>query len=109
MAETRVAFGAPEEDKSEGQKWEEHDKDKSTGQKWEERTFKREIAVCGLLVWSLLTVVVTLRFLIIPPTDVAMLTAMGNAYSSVYTIATTMIFVFAGAAFGIDAYAKQIK
>lgn len=76
---------------------------------WEQRTYKREIAVCGLIIWFLLSVIATLRFLIIPPTDVAMLTAMGNAFSSIYTIATTMIFVFAGAAFGIDAYTKQIK
>lgn len=77
--------------------------------RWDERTFKREIAVLGLTFWLLLSVIATLRFLIVPPADVVMLTAMGTAFSSIYTIATTMIFVFAGAAFGIDAYAKQIK
>jgi uncharacterized membrane protein YkgB len=80
----------------------------SLRQDWEERTYKREIAVLGLGVWLVLTLITTLRFLIIPP-DVATLNAMGTAFNPIYTIATTMIFVFAGAAFGIDAYAKQIK
>lgn len=73
-----------------------------------EKTYKREIATAGLGVWFLLTTIATFRYLIFPP-DVATLNAMGTAFGGVYTIATTMIFVFAGAAFGIDAYAKQIK
>ena len=81
-------------------------------QQWEEKTFKRETAMIGLAVWFVMTVIATTTFLILPffsTIDAVKLTAMGSAFGNIYTIATTMIFVFAGAAFGVDAYAKQIK
>lgn len=67
---------------------------------WTERTFKREAAVVLLLFWCALT-----GRMFFFPIAVEMVSALGTAYGA----ATTMIFLFAGAAFGVDAYVKQIK
>ncbi len=75
---------------------------------WKERTFKREGAVILLALWLVLTLASVARFLVWYP-DAATLGAMGAAWGPIYATATTMIFLFAGAAFGVDAYAKQLK
>lgn len=81
---------------------------KACEEAWTHRTFKREGAVILLAVWLLLTLASAFRFLVAYP-DAAVLAAMGAAWGPVYATATTMIFLFAGAAFGMDAYAKQLK
>ena len=76
---------------------------------WVKRTYKRETAVTLLIIWVMMTLASTFRFLIFYPDNPVLLTAMGSAFGTIYSIATTMIFLFAGAAFGMDYYAKQLK
>lgn len=66
---------------------------------WVTKTMKREISVALLLLWSVITI--KLFWL----TDVTLI----NALTGIYGIATPTIFMFAAAAFGFDAWAKQIK
>lgn len=60
---------------------------------------KRELAVALLMFWAIITAKV---FWI---TDVSLI----NALTGIYGIVTPTIFMFVTAAFGFDAYVKQIK
>jgi len=66
---------------------------------WEERTYKREASVFLLLVWSIITG--KLFFW----SDVGQIGALGVIYST----ATTFVGAFSMAAFGFDAYVKQVQ
>lgn len=60
---------------------------------------KRETAVALLGLWS----IITLKLFWL--TDVNVI----NALNGIYGILTPTVFMFATAAFGLDAYAKQIR
>ena len=62
-----------------------------------EKTLKREVAAAALLFWAAITYRL---FWGIPPEYA------GN-YEALYGSATTMIWVFAGAAFGLDHLTKK--
>jgi uncharacterized membrane protein YGL010W len=72
---------------------------KAVGNHWGEHTFKREMALVGFVAW------LTLTFYYFSMRDPALVTA----FSSGYSVATTMIFLYIGSAFGMDFYAKQLK
>lgn len=65
---------------------------------WMHRTFKREVAVGLLIFWCIITGRIFWGF------DVATITAIAGVYAT----ASTMVGTFALAAFGFDAYAKQV-
>lgn len=66
---------------------------------WLHRTFKREVAAGLLVFWCVITWRIVFYF------DVAMITAVAGVYAT----ASTMVGTFALAAFGFDAYAKQVQ
>ena len=65
---------------------------------WLNRTFKREVAMGLLVFWGVITWRIVFHF------DVAQMGAIG----AIYGTASTMVGTFALAAFGFDAYAKQV-
>lgn len=71
----------------------------SASHAWCRRTMKRETSIALLIFWAIIT---TKLFWL---TDVAII----NALNGIYGIATPTIFMFVTAAFGFDAYAKQLK
>lgn len=66
---------------------------------WRDRTFKREIAVMALLFWAVLTLRVFWF------ADAILIGALGTAYGT----ASTSIWLYVAAAFGMDAFSKQIR
>lgn len=75
---------------------------------WTTRTFKREVAVTLLLFWAGITVLLTLK-MTLWATDPAIITAIGTAYGPIHSSITTMVMAFAGLAFGLDAWSKQLN
>ena len=65
---------------------------------WKNRSMKRETSIALLIFWAVLTAKLFWM------TDVALV----NALAGIYGILTPTIFMFAMAAFGFDAYVKQI-
>ena len=70
-----------------------------TQARWNSHTMKREIAIIALLFWGVLTIHIFWK------TDVALI----GALSSIYGTASTSIWLFVVAAFGMDALSKQIN
>ena len=66
---------------------------------WLHRTFKREVATALLVFWCVVTWRIVWYF------DVSQMGAIG----AIYGTASTMVGTFALAAFGFDAYAKQVQ
>lgn len=60
------------------------------------KTFKREVAIVFAIFWLLITFRI---FFVLEPESI-------TAYSEFYKSMTTMIFLFLGAAFGMDFYKK---
>ena len=71
---------------------------KATARAWVTRSGKREVSVALLAFWMFITTKVFFY------TDGAFATIILGPYAT----ATSSIFLFAGMAFGFDAYAKQI-
>ena len=65
----------------------------------DKKTFKRETALLGLIFWAMLTGRV---FWGIAPEHV-------DAYQGMYGAVTSATWLFAGAAFGLDQFAKKWK
>jgi hypothetical protein len=67
---------------------------------WSAKTWKREVASLMLFVWC----TITLRLFIWPATNEFL-----AAVTGIYGILTPAVFAFAGAAFGFDAWVKQMR
>lgn len=78
-----------------------------TKRSWTARTFKREVAVCLLIFWALVSLILTVK-MVFYPGDAAMIAAIGTAYAPIHSSITTLVMTFAGLAFGLDAMAKQL-
>lgn len=76
---------------------------------WVEGTFKRQLAVIMLAFLGLITLFYFGRILVFTPSDAAVIGAIGAAIGPVYSALATMVVSFAGLAFGLDAWAKQIQ
>lgn len=63
------------------------------------KTFKRELAVAMLAFWTVVT------YRVFWELDAEMIGALGTAYGT----ASTSIWLYVAAAFGIDAWAKQVR
>lgn len=72
---------------------------RSTAHAWCSRTMKREVAIALLIFWAIITTKVFWT------TSVELI----NALTGIYGIVTPTIFMFVTAAFGFDAFAKQIR
>jgi hypothetical protein len=79
---------------------------------WNTGTFKRELATIMLAflgVVSLAYVVLLFILGLSAASDPAKINAIGSAFGAMYGTLATMVLSFAGLAFGLDSWAKQIK
>lgn len=82
---------------------------RKTRRSWNDGTFKRQIANIMLAFLGVLALVYWARILVFTPTDAVVINAIGAAISPVFSSLATMIVGFAGLAYGLDAWAKQIN
>lgn len=79
---------------------------------WSAGTFKRELAAIMLVFLGLVSVAYIVLLFILAlsaGSDPAKISAVGSAFGSMYGTLATMVLSFAGLAFGLDSWAKQIK